>query len=278
MPALLLLLLAAPVAAPCAPALRPLAARWAVERRAFDCGAGVLALTDEIPPSTEGTLALPIAVGAVAVAYNLLVAGDLRLTPEVLAAIYQGRLARWNDPRIAAINPGVTLPDLRVVVVREDEASFALLDGWLAKLGGAGAKPLRSGDGGVSTLSRTDGAIGAVDAARARRASLYLASLRNRDGAFLQPTMHSVTRAAVGVRLPPDLRVPILDASGVDSYPLAHFAYAVVPAQPAQGTGLASALRWAIHEGQQLVAPLGWAPLPGLLVRIVDERIGALRD
>lgn len=274
------LLLALIVHGPCAASLQPLAARWAAERPGFECApdGADLSLTDRIPPGADGEQQLPIAVGAVAIAYNLLVAGDLRLTPELVAALYQGKISRWSDPRVAAENPGMKLPDLAVTIVREDAASLEQVEQWLAPLGGAGGRAGQSSDAGAATVARVEGSLGALDAAQARRASLYLASLRNHDGAFVQPNMHSITRAAVGVRLPVDFRVSLVGARGIDSYPLAAFAYAVVPKHPKQATAIADYLRWVIHGGQRWLAPLGWSPLPGLVVLTVDERLGAIHD
>lgn len=270
-----MLLLALLLHGPCAGPLQPLAAGWFAEHPAFSCAAdgSQLALADHLPPARDGVLQVPIAVGGVALAYNLLVAGDLHLTREVIAALYAGEISRWSDPRVAALNPGMKLPDLPVTLVREDAGSLELLHLWLGTPPGAG-RPSR--DAGLAAISRTEGALGAVDAAAARRAGLYIASLRNRDGAYLQPTMHSLTRAAVGLRLPPDLRVSLVDARGADSYPLAAFAYAVVDARPAEPAAVAEFLRWVIHDGQRALAPLGWAKLPGLVVLLDEERIASL--
>ncbi len=276
----MLLLIALILHGPCAASLQPLAQSWSLEHKGFECareGTG-LSLTDEIPPARDGMMQLPIAVGAVALAYNLLVAGDLRLTPELLAALYQGKIARWSDSRIAAQNPDMKLPDVPVTIVREDAAALELLDLWLTPYGGAGPRATRSKDSGVAAVARVEGSLGAIDAAVARRASLYIASLRNHDGFFVQPNMHSVTRAAVGLRLPADSRVSIVNASGADSYPLAAFAYALIPSQPENAAAVMDYLRWAIHDGQRWLVPLGWAPLPGLVVLLVDERLGTIRN
>lgn len=274
----MLLLLATLLHGPCATSLQPLAARWSAEHPGFECAreGTALALSDQVPPLVTGKTQVPIAVGGVALAYNLLVAGDLRLTQALLAALYQGKIARWSDPRIAAENPGMKLPDLPVTLVREDAAALDLLGQWLGPAGGAGGRAVPSKDGGLAAVARTEGALGAIDAAAARRAGLYIASLRNRDGAFLQPSMHSLTRAAAGLRLPADFRVSLVDAKGVASYPLAAFAYAVVSERPEDPAAIAAYLRWAVHDGQRWLVPLGWAPLPGLVVLLVDERLRAM--
>lgn len=256
---------------------------------ALVAGTADLAATD-VPPTEEQTswlAAIPTGVAAVAVAYNLLVAGDLRLSPSVVSAIFAGRIPRWNDALIAADNPGVALPDLpiRPFLQRPDAPASKTFAAFLgsARAGEAPAAPGASlaTDGAVAdAIAATDGAIGYVDAANARRRGLYLASIQNPAGLFVQPAAHSVSRAAVGVRIPPDFRVSLVGARGADSYPLATLTYAVVKideADPARAAAVRDFLRWAIHDGQPLLAPLGYARLPGFLVLSVDQRVSSLK-
>lgn len=245
-------------------------------------GTADLAATDVPPTDAQAArlAAIPTGVSAVAVGYNLLVAGDLRLSQALISAIFAGRISRWNDAAIAAENPGVVLPNLAVRPLSQRPDAPASRT-FAAFLGEAPAVSVLATDAAVvEAIAATDGAIGYVDAANARRRGLYLASIKNPAGLFVQPAAHSVTRAAVGVRIPPDFRVSLVGASGADSYPLAALTYAVVKLDDpdsARAAAVRDFLRWAIHEGQPLLAPLGYARLPGFLVLSVDQRVISLK-
>ena len=204
------------------PALVELATLWGSPRGATVVSDGAdVSLTSEIPPASAASC-VPVAVSAIAVVYNLLVAGDLRVTRDALAAILAGRITRWSDPWVRAANPGVNIPDLPIRLVLP-EGNLSLLRGYAGVDLNPGTP--RTADAGRA-VAAVEGSIGFLDAGRARRDGLFLAALQNRDGAFVVPTAHSVSRAAVGVKLPGDLRASLLGARGVDSYPMASLIYA----------------------------------------------------
>lgn len=230
---------------------------------------------------------LPVAVGALAVVYNLTVAGDLRVTPEILDGILRGSITRWRDPALLAANPGVVIPDLPVSVFLQSPAAgdTQTLRDYLRHALGAGAtwsswvgKTMNDPRELADAVRTGDGAVAYLDAALARRASLYLASIRNRDGVFVQPSMRSVSHAAVGVRLPDDFRASIVDARGPEAYPIATFAHAVFDAhlEPERRRPLFALLRWALRDGQRETPALGYAPLPGLVARALEARLEQL--
>lgn len=230
---------------------------------------------------------LPVAISAVAIVYNVVVAGDLRLTPELIDGILRGRITRWRDPAVLAANPGVVLPDLPIAVFTQPEEAGdtqTLRDYLVHALGRGAALSPWTGTAPpdpralADSLKRTDGSFAYLDAALARRSDLYLASVRNRDGAFLQPSMRSLTHAAVGVRLPDDFRASIVDARGPEAYPIASFTHAIVDGRlpAARRQAVTGFLRWVLHEGQQQTIALGYAPLPGLVVRALDARLAQL--
>jgi phosphate transport system substrate-binding protein len=210
-------------------------------------------LSDAQLAATPALAALPVAVGAVAVVYNVLIAGDLKLTPQLVADIFAGRVARWRDPALAAANPGVVFPDLRIsVVVQADET------------------------GDAATFREYLAHVGAPAAAWAGKVA---ADPRALIEVFVQPSMRSIGHAAVGVRLRDDFRASIVDARGVEAYPIARFSFAVIDgaAQGAvQRRALFEFLRYVVHEGQLVTPALGYAPLPGLLARTVDARLQQL--
>lgn len=260
MPAIAALLAAASLRVSAPPALAELAGLWSAPRGASVVSDGAdISLTPDIPASGGGDGAcVPVAVSAVAVVYNLLVAGDLRLTKDAVAGILGGHIARWSDPALRAANPGVTIPDLPIRVVLP-EGDLSLLSAYAEVEPAARA---RTPDASRA-VAAAEGTVGFLDAGRARRAGLFLAAVQNRDGAFVVPTAHSVSRAAVGVKLPGDLRASLLGARGVDSYPMAALVYACTQKPSPE---VSEFLRWVLHDGQKLVRPAGYAPLPGFMV------------
>jgi phosphate transport system substrate-binding protein len=228
------------------------------------------------PHSKVGTVQLtmtppagcvPVAVSGTAVVYNILVAGDLKLSREGLKAILEGRITRWDDPAIASANPGVTLPKAAIALVLPPDESLHAVKQLLGSFTpAAGAKRLANEDAVALFVSQTDNAFSIVDGAHARRQSLYVAALPNKAGEWVTPNPRSVARAAVGVVLPQDLRTSIVDAQGREAYPLATLVY---------GCGdNKEFLDWALHDGRNSLVPLGFSALPGLVVLLASQLLG----
>jgi phosphate transport system substrate-binding protein len=259
-----------------------------------DFGASDAPMKDEQIAKIPDVLHVPTVMGAVVVTYNAPVK-SLKLTPEVLADIFLGKITKWNDAAIAAVNPGEKLPDLAITVAHRSDGSgtsYGFTDylskvspAWKEKVGagtsvqwpaGLGGK----GNDGVSGLVKsTAGAIGYVELAYANQNKLALAELKNRDGVFVKPTLESTSAAAAGVAMPPDYRVSITNAGGKDSWPIASFTYLLVrkdQADPKKGEALANFLWWATHDGQALAAPLDYAPLPKSVLSMVEKTLRTL--
>jgi phosphate transport system substrate-binding protein len=144
---------------------------------------------------------------------------------------------------------------------------------WPVGLGGKG------NDGVSGLVKSTPGAIGYVELAYANQNKLALAELKNKDGAFVKPTLESTSAAAAGVTMPPDYRVSITDAGGKASWPIASFTYLLVrkdQVDPKKGEALVNFLWWATHDGQALAAPLDYAPLPKAVVAMVEKTLKTL--
>jgi phosphate transport system substrate-binding protein len=260
-----------------------------------DFGASDAPMKDEQIAKIPDVVHVPTVLGAVVVTYNAPGLTTLRLTPEVLSAIFLGKITRWNDPAIAAVNPGVKLPDLAVAVVHRSDGSGTtngftdylskVSPEWKAQVGvgtsvrwpvGLGGK---GNDGVTGLVKSTPGAIGYVELAYANQNKLALAELKNRDGAFVKPTLESTSAAAAGVTMPADYRVSITDAAGKGSWPIASFTYLLVrrdQADPAKGEALVRFLWWATHDGQKDAAALDYAPLPKPVVAMVEKTLGTL--
>ena len=255
--------------------------------RTVDFGASDAPMSDSAMAAiNNNVLHIPTEMGGVLPTYNLPdVSATLRFTPEVLAGIYLGTITKWSDPRIAADNPGVKLPDLDVVVVHRSDGSgtsFIWTDylskvspEWQQKVGkgtavnwpvGLGGK----GNEGVSaTVKQTPGAIGYVELGYAMINHLPVGSVRNKAGKFITPTTATVTNAAAGAMkvMGPstDFRVSITDADGADSYPISSFTWMLVHKQyddAAKTRALIQYTWWALTAGQERCDPLGYAPLP----------------
>ena len=259
-----------------------------------DFGASDAPMKDDQIAKIPDVVHVPTVLGAVVVTYNAPVK-ELKLTPEVLASIFLGKVTKWNDPAIAALNPGEKLPDLAITVAHRSDGSgtsYGFTD-YLAKVSpewkekvGAGTSvqwPVGLGgkgnDGVTGLVKATPGAIGYVELAYANQNKLSLAELKNKDGHFVKPSLETTSAAAAGVTMPPDYRVSITNAGGKDAWPIASFTYLLVrkdQADAKKGEALVKFLWWATHEGQKDAAPLDYAPLPKSVVSMVEKTIQSL--
>lgn len=263
-----------------------------------DFGASDSPMTDDLLKAAPGKIVhIPTVLGAVAVIYNLpSLQASLNLSGAVLADIFLGKIKKWNDPRIAALNAGVTLPDSDILVAHRSDGSgtsFIFTDylakvspDWLKQVGRGTAVNWPTGIGGkgnegvTGAVKQTAGAIGYVEKAYAVQNKLAAASLQNKSGEFVMPTTEAVTAAAAGAVIPDDFRVSITDAPGKGAYPISGFTYLLVydPAKdPVKGKALIEFLGWAMQMGQSFAAPLHYAPLPAELVTRVQQRIAQLK-
>ena len=244
---------------------------------------------------------IPTILGAVVVTYNLPgVTQPLRLTPEVVADIFLGRITKWNDPRIAAENAGVNLPNSNILVVHRSDGSgttyvftdylSAVSPAWAAGpgRGKAVAWPVglggRGNEGVAAQVQQTPGALGYVELAYAVQNRQPVASIRNSSGNFVAPSISSITAAAAGVAdtlsADTDYRISIVNPPGADAYPISSFTWILVYAQqrdPVKGRKLVDFLRWAVTSGQQHAAALHYAPLPAGIVSGVQKKLDAIK-
>ena len=265
-----------------------------ITNRTVDFGASDAPMTEEELAKVPGIVHIPTVMGAVVVTYNADIK-DLKLTPETLSGIYLGKITKWNDPALAKDNPSVKLPDASITVAHRSDGSGTtniftdylskVSPEWKEKVGkgtsvkwpvGLGAK----GNEGVTGLVKgTPGAIGYVELAYATQNKLPTSSLKNRDGAFVKPSLEATSEAAAGVEMPDDFRVSITDATGKTAYPIAGFTYLLVykdQADKAKGEALLQFLWWAIHDGQAAAAPLDYAPLPKAVVAKVAKQLQSM--
>jgi phosphate transport system substrate-binding protein len=251
-----------------------------------DFGASDYPLNDEQTRNAEAAggavIHVPVTMGAVAIGYNLPVDG-LKLDGQTLSDIYLGKLTKWNDPQIAALNPGVKLPDTAIAVVHRAEGSgttfmftsylAAVNPEWKTKVGAAGSVSWPAGIGakgseGVSgQVTNTPGGIGYFELSYARQNHIRSAQLKNANGKFVEPSANGAAAAGAGAaaNMPADLKAVFVNAPGDDSYPIAGFSWIVVfkdQKDAAKGAAIVKMLQYIVTDGQQFAAPLDYAPLP----------------
>jgi phosphate transport system substrate-binding protein len=240
---------------------------------------------------------IPAAVGSVVLSYNQpALKAPLRLTPALIASIYLGGVTRWNDAALAAVNPGVALPNEPITVVFRTDGSgttalftryLALTSAdWRARVGsgkslrwpvGIGAK---GNEGVTGLLQATPGSIGYTELAYATQNRLPLTAIENRAGHFVLPSVDAAAAAAAGTPVADSLALSLENAADERAYPLASYTYLLLYADNAdarRGAALASFVWWAVHDGQHLARALDYAPLPPNIVTVVEARLRALK-
>jgi phosphate transport system substrate-binding protein len=264
-----------------------------------DFGASDAPMSEEEMTKVDGNvLHVPMVLGAVVPTYNLpQLAETMRFTPEALAGIYLGDITRWNDVRLRSANPGVTLPDQEIVVVRRSDGSgttfiwteflSAVSADWATKVGtgksvnwpvGIGG---RGNEGVSATVQQTPGALGYVELGYAMINNMAVGAVRNRDGNFVTPDLSTVSDAAAGASatLGPDtdFRISLINAPGERTYPVASFTWLLVRrdygADPAKARELVAFIWWALTQGQAAAEALGYAPLPPEILPLVEARL-----
>ena len=267
-----------------------------------DFGATDAPMTDEELAKAKGgpILHIPTAMGAVVVTYNLAqVTTPLRFTGDVLGDVFLGKITTWNDQRIAALNPGVTLPNTPILVAHRSDGSgttYAFTDyltavspawkqavgkgkdvKWPTGLGGKG------NEGVAGQVKQTPGTIGYVELAYARQNKLPSAAIRNVAGAFVAPSVETTTAAAAGAlaALPPgtDYRISIANAPGANAYPISTMTWMLVyrtPRDTAKARKLVAFIRWGLTEGQRIEPTLDYAPLPTAVATRLQARLDSL--
>lgn len=268
-----------------------------------DFGASDSPMKDEEIAKAKGPiLHIPTVLGAVAITYNLPeVTAQLKLTGPVVADIFAGKIKKWNDAQIAALNAGVKLPATDILVVHRSDGSgttFVFTDylttvskTWAAGPGRGKEVPWPVGlggkgnDGVAGQVKQTPGGIGYVELAYAAQNKLTFATIKNAAGKFVAPSVAGVTAAAAAVaeQLPPntDYRVSIVNAAGADAYPISSFTWILVYTNQADATKskkLVDFLRWALTEGEKEASALDYAPLPARMQTQLLARLDSIKS
>lgn len=254
---------------------------------------------DQLAAAPGKLLHFPTVLGAVVPTYNLPgVTVQLKFTGPLLADIFLGKITKWNDPAIAKVNPGVTLPATSIAVAHRSDGSgttyiwvdylskvspewkqkvgVATSVNWPVGLGGAG------NEGVAGLVKNTPGALGYVELIYALQNKIAYGLVQNAAGVFMKASLESVTAAAAGAakNMPEDFRVSITNAEGKDAYPISSFTWMLFyedPKDKAQAKTMVEFMKWALIDGQKYCADLGYAPLPPAVVKLEMQALAKIK-
>ena len=261
-----------------------------------DFAASDAAMSDEEAAKVEaGVVMLPMTAGEIVLAFNVPGVDELRLPRDVYPAIFAGEITRWNDERIVAANPDVEMPDMNITVVTRSDSSgttfvftkhLAAIDQSFADTVGVGttvpwpSRPNFIGaprnDGVTATITQTPGSIGYIEFFFAVSTGTPMAILENAAGEFVAPGPESGQAALASVDYAgDDLRIWVTDPEDPAAYPIATLTWMLFfrdHGNPAIQAALRDFVTWAIQDGQEMAADLGYIPLPdGIVQRVLAE-------
>ena len=258
--------------------------------KTVDFGGSDVIVADDVAKTFPGPFVyVPIVAGSVVVTYNLSGSPELKLTGDVVADMFLGTIKRWNDSRIAALNPGITLPNTAITVVHRSDGSGTtgvfsdylskVSDTWKTKVGagqslnwpaGVGGK----GNAGVAGLvKQLPGAVGYVELTYALQNGMPCGILKNKSGNFVKPSLASTT-AAANVAIPDDVtKVVTSNNDAPEGYPITSFTWILIYKEQsydnkaqAKADAMVKLLWWMTHDAQTYAQALSFAPLPQAVV------------
>ncbi|MBI3298386.1 MAG: phosphate ABC transporter substrate-binding protein PstS [Elusimicrobia bacterium] len=268
-----------------------------VTKKTVDFGATDGPMTEEQIRKVSGKiLHVPTVLGAVVAVFNVKGADgkelrELKLSGPLLADIFLGKVAVWDDKRIKDLNPTASLPSAPITVVHRADGSgttycfvdylSAVSPEWKRTVGVATSVKWPVGLGGkgnegvAGLVQQSPNSIGYVELIYAKHNSLATAAILNKAGKFVAPEVESVTAAAAGTKMPADFRVSIVNAKGENAYPISTFTWLLVYEKNPAGKGAAikDFLVWMLKDGQKMASELGYAPLPGKVIELVKAAV-----
>jgi len=246
----------------------------------------------------DGMVQFPAVLGGVVPVINLdgFKAGELKITGEVLAEMFMGTISKWNDSKIAALNPGKKLPDMAITVVHRADGSgttFIFTDylnevsaAWKEKVGkGAAVKwPAATSVGGkgnegvAANVGRVKGAVGYVEYAYAKKNNIPHLQLRNLNGKFVDPDDATFAAAAAGADWfsVPGMGISLVNLKGNDSWPITGASFILMYKNPTDKAMSQEALKffdWSFKNGKQMALELDYVPLPDVLTKAIAEKV-----
>ena len=246
----------------------------------------------------DGMVQFPAIIGGTVPVFNLdgFGKGELRVTGPVLAEMFMGKISKWNDPKLAALNPGKKLPDMVITVVHRADGSGTTFNWtdylssvskeWADTVGkGAAVKwPAPTSVGGkgnegvAANVTRTKGALGYVEYAYAKRNNIAVMALQNKNGKFVMPGDDTFQAAASGADWfsVPGMGVSIVNQPGDKAYPVTTASFILMykdPADKAQSAEVLKFFDWAFKNGKQMALDLDYVPLPDVLTKQIRDRV-----
>jgi phosphate transport system substrate-binding protein len=247
------------------------------------------------------TFYFPTTVGAVVVVYNLpeiSPSARLKLTGQLLAQIFSGKIKNWNDPAIAAVNPGTVLParDITVTYRRDGSGTTYTFTDYLTKASQEWEKgpgtglvvewpnglPADGNEGIAQAVRSMTGAIGYVELTYAVTNHLTYALIQNAAGNWPEATPETITAAAESAigKLPPDLRQSITDPPGPQAYPISSYSYLLLfqsQTDPGKVGAFSKFVKWVLHDGQTYAHGLDYGAIPSQMITLADEQLSRIQ-
>ena len=269
-----------------------------IDSKTVDFGATDMPLTDDVL-KTKGQMQFPTVIGGVVPILNVagIAPGQLKLTGPLLADIFLGKVARWNDPAIKAINPGVNLPDAAIAQVRRADGSGTTFlftnylskvsPDWKAKVGegtavnwpvGAGGK---GNEGVAAFVARLPNSLGYVEYSYVKQNKLNYALVQNAAGNFVKPEDDTFKAAAAGADWAKSFYQILTNQPGKDSWPLSGATFILMHTsqdKPANGSETLKFFNWAYANGEKSAADLDYVPMPTAAVAAIQKAWGEIKD
>ncbi len=241
-----------------------------------------------------GMIQFPTVIGGAVPVVNLkgIKPGEIKLTPQALADIYLGKITKWNDAAIAAVNPGVKLPATDVSVVHRSDGSGTTFiwsnylskvsPDWKSKVGEGTSVNWPTGVGGKGNegvaqyVQRIDGAIGYVEYAYVLQNKMTYTMLKNKDGQFVAPSAKAFQAAAAGAdwKSAPGMYLILTDAPGKESWPVAGATFILmhkVQEKPETAKQVLGFFNWAYDKGDKMAEALDYVPMPDAVVSLIKS-------
>ena len=269
-----------------------------IDSKTVDFGATDMPLTDDVL-KTKGQMQFPTVIGGVVPILNVagIAPGPLKLTGPLLADIFLGKVSRWNDPAIKAINPGVNLPDTAIAQVRRADGSGTTFlftnylskvsPDWKAKVGegtavnwpvGAGGK---GNEGVAAFVARLPNSLGYVEYSYVKQNKLNYALVQNAAGNFVKPEDDTFKAAAAGADWAKSFYQILTNQPGKDSWPLSGATFILMHTsqdKPANGSETLKFFNWAYANGEKSAADLDYVPMPTAAVAAIQKAWGEIKD
>jgi phosphate transport system substrate-binding protein len=269
-----------------------------IDSKTVDFGASDMPLTDEVLKS-KGQIQFPTVIGGTVPVVNIkgIAPGQMKLDGQVLGDIFLGKITKWDDAAIKALNPGLALPDAAIAPVRRADGSGTTFNftnylsrvhpEWKAKVGegtavnwpvGAGGK---GNEGVAAFVSRLPNSIGYVEYSYVKQNKMTYAQMKNHDGVFVSPNEDSFKAAAAGADWNKSFYQLIVDQPGKNAWPISTATFILMHIKqdkPANATEAFKFFTWAYKSGDKIASDLDYVPMPDAVIGSIEKAWGQVTD